>query len=221
MADDGWIKLHRKLLENPIFINPELLQLFLYCLIKANHKDKEIIWNGVLKTITRGSFITGFKVLCKDVKQKQTSIHRRLKLLGELGYISVKSENKFSIVTVLKYNSYQINDFESGKQVENKWKTNGKQVETTNNDKNDKNDKKGQHLFRNSDYYDIEKFKEAFYANPKYKDFDYEYYYESVLNWSEGKGAMKKDWIATARNFANRDEKPKLIKPNVIKLPTQ
>lgn len=216
---NGWIKLHRKLLDNPVMINAELLQLFIYCLLRANHADNEFIFNGKMIMIETGSFITGLHVLCKDLKQKQTSIYRRLQLLTTLGYLSLKTENKFTIITVLNYKTYQVSDFESGKPVENKRKTNGKPVETNNNDKNEKNDKKGLHLFSNSEYYDIAKFKDKFYSNPNYQKYDYSYYYEAVKNWADSKGAMKKDWIATARNFALNDENPKLIKPNVFRLP--
>ena len=81
------------------------------------------------------------------------------------------------------------------------------------------NNKKSLHLFSNSEYYDIAKFKDKFYSNPNYQKYDYSYYYEAVKNWADSKGAMKKDWIATARNFALNDENPKLIKPNVFRLP--
>lgn len=35
----GWIKLHRKLLDSPIFQNEKLFKVFAYCLMKASHKD--------------------------------------------------------------------------------------------------------------------------------------------------------------------------------------
>lgn len=67
------------------------------------------------------------------------------------------------------------------------------------------------HLFKNSEYSnDYGLFKEKFLANENYIKYDVNYYYEAVKNWSEGKGAMKKDWIAVARNFALSDKFPKL-----------
>lgn len=69
----------------------------------------------------------------------------------------------------------------------------------------------GDHLFKNSEYSnDYGLFKEKFLANENYIKYDVNYYYEAVKNWSEGKGAMKKDWIAVARNFALSDKFPKL-----------
>jgi len=62
----------------------------------------------------------------------------------------------------------------------------------------------GIHLFKNSPYFDIENFKKEF-EGTKYDAFNLEYYYELVKNWSEAGGKMKKDWIATARNFMLSD----------------
>lgn len=71
--------------------------------------------------------------------------------------------------------------------------------------------KKTKSLFKNSEYCDIEKFKEAFYSNPKYTKYDYSHYYESVKNWSASGGNMKADWIATAYNWARNDKQPVLV----------
>ena len=71
---------------------------------------------------------------------------------------------------------------------------------------------KGKHLFINSEYYDLNKFIIKIESKEKYVCFDSEYYHESAINWSE-QGNMKKDWIATIRNWMLRDvkdEKPKL-----------
>lgn len=70
------------------------------------------------------------------------------------------------------------------------------------------NEKKGNHLFKNSPYYDKEKFKQAF-KGTKYENYDLEYYYEAVKNWSESKDVKRKDWIAQARNFMLKDNKSK------------
>jgi uncharacterized protein YdaU (DUF1376 family) len=59
-------------------------------------------------------------------------------------------------------------------------------------------------LFINSIYYNnigliVEK------IGKKYLEYDIEYYYESILNWSESGKKKKKDWLATLRNFILSD----------------
>lgn len=74
--------------------------------------------------------------------------------------------------------------------------------------------RKGLHLFKNSPLYDLNAFKEKF-KGTDYEFADLDYYHESVKNWSESKGAMKKDWAATARNFMLGDRKDgKLVTKN-------
>ena len=63
-------------------------------------------------------------------------------------------------------------------------------------------------LFKNSEFIDKHKFKAALegWSNEKLA-----YYYESLLAWSN-EGNKKIDWIATARQWAARDEREGKVK---------
>ena len=139
---EGWIKLHRKLIENPIFLKPELLQLFIYCLLKANHEAQKIIFNGQEIEIKIGQFITGRNAMAKDLKQNPITTYKRLKILENLQILNIKSNNKFSIVTVLNWELYQSEEMKRNSKRNNKGTTREQQGNTNKNDKNDKNDKK-------------------------------------------------------------------------------
>jgi DnaD/phage-associated family protein len=104
---NGWILLHRKIFKNPIFLKPELLQLFIYCLLKANHEQTKIIWNGKEMTIEIGQFITGRKILSQELEKKESTIRDRMALLKNLEFIDIKTNNRFSLVTVINYELYQ------------------------------------------------------------------------------------------------------------------
>ena len=115
---NGWIKLHKKLLNNPIFLNPKILQLFLYCLLSANYEEKRFLWNGKEQIIPRGSFITGRKRIAEDTKLAETTIHRSLKVLSDLGMILQHTNNKFTLIEVVNYCTYQVSDLKSGQQLD-------------------------------------------------------------------------------------------------------
>ncbi len=66
------------------------------------------------------------------------------------------------------------------------------------------NQNKKLHLFEDSEFYDLDKFKAEF-VDTKYQMFSMDFYYEAVKNWSESGGNKKKDWVATARGFMTRD----------------
>ena len=137
----GWIKLHRKILDNPVFLNPELYQLFTYCLLRANHGETKIIWNGVEESIGKGCFISGRKVIASDTGQGESAVYKRLKILEKLNMISLKSNNRFSVVKVLNYGVYQGEELDVEQQSNNKVTTKEQQSNTDKNVKNDKNDK--------------------------------------------------------------------------------
>ena len=40
---EGWVKLHRSMLDSPIFSNAELLRLWVYLLMHAAHTEVDII----------------------------------------------------------------------------------------------------------------------------------------------------------------------------------
>ena len=66
--------------------------------------------------------------------------------------------------------------------------------------------KSEEHLFSESAYQNKEIFKQAF-ANTDYAGANLDYYHEVIGNWSTSKGAKKKDWLATAKNWILRDFK--------------
>ena len=57
--DTGFITLHRKITDNPIWKNSQLSHLFLTLLLLANHEEKKTLFNGKIEVIGRGQLITG------------------------------------------------------------------------------------------------------------------------------------------------------------------
>ena len=102
----GWIKLHRKILDNGIFTDANLLKVFIWCLIKANSSQKnKNVYNAKIK---QGQIITRRTSASEELYMKPSTVHDRLKKLQTLGYIKIKSTTKYTIISVLKYSQYQI-----------------------------------------------------------------------------------------------------------------
>jgi len=200
---NGWIKLHKKLLKNPIFLHPKILQLFLYCLLSANYEEKRILWNDKEQIIPRGSFITGRKRLAEDTKQAETTIYRNLKILSNLGMISLKTNNRFTLIEVVNYCNYQVSYSESEQQVDNKRTTDGQQVDTTKKLKNIKNNKELKHMCDFPDFYspDFETFWKA-YPNSKNKKGAYKNYLATLKGTSRINKATPEQLLRAARRYA-------------------
>lgn len=134
----GHIKLDRKILNWEWYQDANTCRLFIHLLLIANHKEGK--WQGNL--IGRGQLITGLIKLNKEtgltVRQIRTSFDK-LKMTGE---ITIKTTNKFSIITICKYDTYQSfkndNDKQNGKQDAIERQTDDKQTTTNNNDNNNK-----------------------------------------------------------------------------------
>lgn len=124
---DGWIKLHRSLLEWEWFTDSNTLHVFIYLLLKAN--IKEVRYKGFMVPV--GSLIVSVRevgeVLGLSYKVVRTAFERLTK--GE--QISTQATNKFTIVTICKYENYQLCENPKGRtkgaQNANKRRTKGEQ----------------------------------------------------------------------------------------------
>ncbi|MBI3980694.1 hypothetical protein HY345_01730 [Candidatus Microgenomates bacterium] len=140
--DEGWIKLYRKFINGPIFQSRDyyLIQLSLYCLLTANWKDKDVVLGNEVIKLKRGQFISGRKQLVRDLtnckkensknfKKYESLYRRKLLTLEKLSFLTIKSTNKYSIVTIYNYERYQQND----QQMTNNRPTDDQQMTTTKN----------------------------------------------------------------------------------------
>lgn len=137
--EQGWVKLHRKLLENPIVRKPNYLALWVVLLLKANHKDNKMIWNGGLIVVKEGQLLTGRKELSKETGIPEGTIEGILTAMEKNQHlIQQQKTTKYRIITILNWKNYQNSNIKTN----NKPTTNQQQTDTNKNDKNVKNDKK-------------------------------------------------------------------------------
>ena len=144
---EGWVKIHRKLLEWEWYKDNNVKIVFLHLLLVANHTEQK--WKG--KTILRGQKVTSVEHLAEETNLTVMQVRTALKKLKATNEITIKTTNKHTLVTIEKYNNYQITSNENNNQdneqsnneITNKQQTNNKQITTNKNDKNIKNDKNG------------------------------------------------------------------------------
>ena len=191
--------MHRKFLNWEWYTDINTKTLFLHCLLRANHKAKK--WQGT--DVPAGSFISGLHVLSDQtglsIQQLRTCI-QRLKSTNE---ITIKSTNKFSLITLTNWASYQDKEIQqqanqqANQQTNNKPATNDQQ-QTTIKQLNNETKKKGR--FAKPSFDDLEKYKQEKNLNLDPQAFLNHY---DSNGWKVGKNPMK-DWQATARNWATR-----------------
>ena len=137
--DNGFIKLHRKLIEWEWFADSKTFHVFMFLLLNANHTTRK--WRGI--TVKRGQTLTGRIKISEATGISQQSVRTALSNLAKTNEIIIQSTNRFSIITICNYNKYQDTK-EPTNQPTNQQSTNDQptanQLPTTN--KNEKNVKK-------------------------------------------------------------------------------
>jgi len=138
--DNSWIKLYRKITQWEWFNDPLVFRLFIYLLLTANSTDKK--WQGIL--IKRGQIITSYSALTRELTGKQQAkigvqrIRTAITRLKSTGELTVKTTNKYSIITILNYDSYQSTNRQANRQATGKQQATNIQLTTTKEDKEDK-----------------------------------------------------------------------------------
>lgn len=100
---EGWIQLSRRLLEWEYFNDELMLRGWLYLLLKANHDDK--VWRGL--RIKRGQYVTSLSKMAKDLDISIQQTRRILDTLKSTYEIASCATNKFTIISICKYEYYQ------------------------------------------------------------------------------------------------------------------
>ena len=105
MSND-WVKIHRKTIDSRVFSDDFLFRLWMWCLLKANWKRG---WkNG--REIPPGSFATGELSASDQLGVSGSKWRRGMDKLKEFGCINTKATNRFTIVTIEKWELYQSDD---------------------------------------------------------------------------------------------------------------
>ena len=99
----GWIKLHRKIKEWEWYKDSQVVHLFYHLIVSANDKDKK--WKDF--NIRRGEFVTSVRNISEETGIPVISVRRKLEILEKSGAILRKTTNKFTLITICKYGSYQ------------------------------------------------------------------------------------------------------------------
>lgn len=139
----GFIKLDRKFKDWKWRHKPNMVAVWIYLLLEANYKDN--VWNDV--SVPAGSLITSIRKISQEtgltIQQTKTCISN-LQITNE---ITIKSTNKYSIITINKWAEYQTGlKKQQTKQQANKLKTNKQITNKLTTLKEYKEDKKEEYI---------------------------------------------------------------------------
>lgn len=150
----GYIKLDRAIENWRYKTKPNYVALWVELLLRANHSAKK--WNDIV--IERGQFVTSYESLQKGTGLSLQQIRTIFNKLKE-EEITIKTTNKYSLITIVNYDKYQGEITTTNKQTNNQedeiltnnQQTTNKQLTTNKNNKNKKNEKNNKYIYRGSE----------------------------------------------------------------------
>ena len=140
----GWISLHRKVLDNPLFTRSRKYSNFeawIWLLLRANHSDAKVLIGMQMMKIKKGQMITSQQKLCIQFKWGNSKLRNFLKLLKDEHMIEIKTTTQLTCITILNYNKFQENQIINKSQINNDQSANKSQTNINNNNKIKKNKK--------------------------------------------------------------------------------
>lgn len=100
---ESWLKLHRKIIDWQWFSDPPCVSLFLYLLTKASI-DKKTWKDEVLEP---GQLIFGRASASLKTGLSEQQIRTAMNKLKSTNEITIKTTNKYSIITIVRWDEYQ------------------------------------------------------------------------------------------------------------------
>lgn len=115
MSNDnlGWVKAHRKLLENPRFKDGDWLKVWVWMLLNASHKPHAVIFRGERIDLQPGQFTAGRFQIADATGVAESKVRRVLEWLKNDHQIDQQISNACSLFTITNWNTYQENDQQS------------------------------------------------------------------------------------------------------------
>ncbi|MFP7255936.1 conserved phage C-terminal domain-containing protein [Terribacillus saccharophilus] len=142
----GWIKLHRKLLDKPIWAESTTEQktILVTLLMMVNYESNEWEWQGEKYTVKPGQVITSLESIAQASGKGVSvqNVRTALKRFEKYGFLTNKSTNKNRLISIENWGFYQQQDDEANKQINMQLTSNQQATNNYKEIKNLKNEKK-------------------------------------------------------------------------------
>lgn len=129
---NGWIKIHRSLLEWEWWDDANMVRAYMYILLAANTTPYR--WHGM--EFEAGTFVTSLMRMACSMGLSLHQTRLVLERMVRTGEIALETTNKYTVVHVCNWDKYQQ---ENGTQMACERQTDGKQMATDKEIKNTRN----------------------------------------------------------------------------------
>lgn len=103
----SWVKVSRKLLTSAIASKPEYLAVWMHLILSASYKPGEVLVGHQVVKLNAGQLVFGRIKFAQQIGVSEHTLRMALKSLETLQQITIKSESKFSVITITNWSKYQ------------------------------------------------------------------------------------------------------------------
>lgn len=206
----GYIKLHRKIMENPMYFEEKFsyAMAWIDLLLLASHKPTKILVRGIVLDLEAGDLFYSQEELAKRWKWSRKKVNRYLNLLQTWGQITYKVHNRIGITSIINWDIYQGNGTtedttEEQQKSDKRYSNKNVKKDITKVISNNKG------KFQKPNLEDIENY---CLERKNYVDANKFFNYYESNGWRVGKNPMK-DWKAAVRNW-EQNSSGGYVKPN-------
>lgn len=211
---NGWIKLHRKMLDNPVVMkDADHLAVWTYLLLNATHEDYPTLFGGKKITLKPGQLITGRQKIAREMKLNEHKVDRILKAFKSEQQIEQQSERYGRLITIVSWDEYQQSEQQTEQQVSNERATSEQRVSTIQEDKEHKNNKKNNNIRAYGEFQNVMLTDDEYTKLVEKFPRDYQERIENLSTYLKSKGRRYKDHYATILAWDRREKKKKQDKP--------
>ena len=117
---DGWIKLHRKIWDNPIVTkDSDHLAVWVWLLTHATHRERDVLFEGKRITLSAGELVCGRKMIAKETGVSESKVYRILKTFKIEQQIEQRTDRQKSVISIVRWNENQQSEQQSEQRLNN------------------------------------------------------------------------------------------------------
>ena len=117
MSGNTYVALYRKSINSEVMKNANLWMFWCYCLMKATQKPYNALVGHIVVPLEPGQFVFGRRAASQELPLSEREVRTCLTTLIELGNVTQKATNRYSVVTITKFSDYQVTYTESGQKI--------------------------------------------------------------------------------------------------------
>lgn len=148
-----WVKFHRKIEQWEWYTDANTFRVFFHLVLKANWEDGK--WKGY--DVKRGQRVTSPDKIATELGLTRQKVRTALDHLISTNEITIETTNKFTVITVANYESYQSKEKELTSKTPTNKQTNNKQAnqQITTNKNNKELKEETKEIYRRFDHLSI------------------------------------------------------------------